>query len=231
MPVVKLIADQRAYPVLIEEDGDKWVLSFKYAPPLIAEVRCMEGARWQKERKVWQVERSRRNAWTLQYLLGKNPYARYDAPLPEIIPNRAADMRQFDRPGHPFKGLGPHQRIQVAQLITRKRTIIAAEPGMGKTLPVIEALEKLAIILGRTPRVWYTGTKTAVEGVKEEWRFWRAKIPVELWCTYDGLKRVLNTWEPGRPAPDVWIPDEGQKLKGHKSQRSEAGLHPVPRHA
>lgn len=226
MPVVKLITGGMSYPVAIEEHGDKWQLQFKYAPPLINEVRCMEGARWDSEKKIWKVERSRRNAWTLRYLLGKdNPYARYDTPLPEYTPIRTEKDRCYDRPGRPFTGVQLHQRIAVAQFLTRRRATYAAEPGMGKTLAVIEALETLQRSYDRPLRVCYSGTKTAVEGVKEEFRFWRCTVPVTWWTTYDGVKRLVNTWEPGQPAPDVWIPDEGQKLKGHKSQRSEAGLH------
>lgn len=225
MPAVKLKAGGYWNTVELEESGDRWSLRFKYAPSLIAEVKAMEGARWAPGPKLWTVLRSPRNKFTLGYMMGKPVYEVYEKPLQHFAPKRTPWC------GHkPHRGTCPecgckwclqqHQMVMIDHVLSRRRCIIAGKPGTGKTLVYIEALEATNED-GDTP--WCLGPDSALQGMTAEFRKWNSAVKPRF-MTYDGLKRVLATWKDGDPPPKRVIFDECSRLKGHKTQRSEAAL-------
>lgn len=63
-------------------------LDFSFNLAIKDEVKLMEGARWNPEKRCWTVKNNQRNDFTLKYLLGQNPFAPWDSELPVFKPNR-----------------------------------------------------------------------------------------------------------------------------------------------
>ena len=226
MPSVKLRAGGYWNVVDLEEAGDRWSLKFKWAPALIAEVKSMQGARWNPGSKTWSVERCNRNRFALGHLMGKPVYEPYERPLVQHTPRRPSWC------GHkPHRGPCPecgcywclqrHQMVMINHCLTRRRSIVAGKPGTGKTLVYIEVLEATNEG-GDIP--WCLGPESAIHGMTAEFRKWKSLVTPRF-MTYDGLKKVLANWKDGDPPPKRVIFDECSRLKGHKTQRSEAALY------
>lgn len=226
------------YPVSIEDDGDNWRLKFGYNRDLLAEVKAMEGARWNPGNKTWTVKRSNRNKFTLGFLMGKPVYEPYERPLIEVKTKRTP----FCGHTHPTGLYGKilpcascpcqwcireHQMVMIAHCLTRRRCIIAGKPGTGKTLVYIEVLEATDDEIDPNTGSpyndvpYYVSTEAGLLTLRTELSLWRTHIRPRA-LTFDGLKRVLSLWKPGDPPPRRLIIDESQKCKGHKTQRSEA---------
>ncbi len=78
---VKFRAGQYMVPGSITETGDdRLIVGFRYNKTLIEEIKAFEGARWNPEQKKWTIKDTQRNRFQLDYLLGNNPYARFDLP-------------------------------------------------------------------------------------------------------------------------------------------------------
>ena len=225
MPVVKLKAGSFLVPVQIEDSGDNWELTFGYNRALLDEIKSMEGARWNPNRKTWTVKRSSRNQFSLKYLMGKPVYAPYDAPLIEVTPNRPKWCGHKMHPKEVCKEcgckfcLGAHQMVMLSHVITRKRSILAGKPGTGKTLVAIEFME----LTDEGDLPWYVAPDSGIQAVIAEFSLWKLKVRPRL-MTYDGMKKELSNWKPGVPPPRRVILDECSRVKGHKTQRSEAAL-------
>lgn len=102
---------------LQEQDGRIYISS-AYNPDLIKEIKCFDGAKWHgyedPPKKVWSVTNNARNKFQLDYLTGKNPYARYDITAPKLV---------FERP------LRKHQVEAVEEAMVRHGYVLAAEMG------------------------------------------------------------------------------------------------------
>ena len=204
----KLKAGSWMIPVTMLYDDDRIYFKFKFNRPLMAEIKVMEGAKWhgydEKPRKLWSVANSPRNAFQLQYLEGKNPYAHYDKELINIIPKR---------------DLYDHQRVMLNQVMTRKRCLLAAEMGVGKSLVAIEVME-----LSNHDDWWWIGPKSALKSVELELLKWQSSVRPRL-LTYEKLKSILLAWSTGNVPPHGVIFDESSRIKNPTAQRSMAALH------
>ena len=203
---LKLRAGKYRLPVVINQEGGRLFLQFRYNVILKDEVRLMEGARWhgydeENPRKIWSIKDSQRNWFQLDYLAGKDPYAPYDA---EIIKHK------YSRP------LMDHQKEMADFALTRRKCELACEMGTGKTLAAIEVMERS----GHTDWYWI-GPKSALAAVDLEFSKWKSKIYPTM-MTYEGLTKVINNWEKGEKAPFGVIFDESSKVKTPTSQRSQA---------
>lgn len=225
MALVKLKAGGVLVPTEITDNGDNWELAFRYNRSLLEEVKNLEGARWNPSRKTWSAKRSSRNKFALGYLMGKPVFAPYDLELPVIQTNRPMPCGHKPHYGPcPECGcafcLRKHQPVMLSHAITRRRSIIAGKPGTGKTLVAIEFLEKTH----DSDLPWYVAPDAGLQAVYEQMDTWKAQVRPR-YLTYDGLKRVLATWKDGEAPPRRVIFDESSRLKGHKTQRSEAALY------
>ena len=212
---VKLQTGGYKYPVTLDIQDTKIMVSFGFNRGLINEIKSMEGARWHPETKNWSIKNSDRNWFQLSYLMGDNPYAQYDAPLIEY---------KTERP------LRDHQITMVRHALTRKQCVFAAEMGTGKTLSAIEVVEHLSNQSAQktgTPygekEVWYIGPVAGVRAVRRELIKWDCKVKIKM-MTYDRLTDVIKNW-PGGAAPKIVIFDESSKIKTPSAQRSQAALH------
>lgn len=191
----------------IETEGDRWVLKFGYSKPLIDEIKAMEGARWDPERRCWTVPQSQRNQYALDYLACKEPFKHYKTPLE----------------GTPRRALREHQVEMFKHVITRRHSILACDMGTGKTLVAIEAMEWAKEKWNIPDHLfWYVGPVSGVVAVGRELIKWNCTIKPMMF-TYDGLVSECKTYSGA--APRMIILDESSKLKTPTSQRSQVAKH------
>jgi len=198
-------------PVTIEENGNRLYFTFPFNRELMAEIKAMKGAKWHgyddvNPRKVWSVTNCLRNRFQLSYLAGQNPYQFYDLELSDIDPNRPE--------------VAKHQREFIAHLLQRKRCVLAARMGTGKTLAAIEAMEKSGFI----DFAWI-GPRSALAAVRLEFKKWKSPLK-PLFYTYETMRNMMQKGEFHIPHGGV-IFDEAQKIKNATSQRSVAAANLV----
>lgn len=205
-------------PVKFVRHEGRMYFGFAFNKKLMAEIKSMEGTKFhmyddlehRKEwviktfghDKIWSAADIPRNNFQLDFLLGKNPFARYDAPLIEINGSRA---------------LMGHQTEGLRHIYTRRQAILAHDMGLGKSLDLIELME----LSGHDDWIW-VAPKGALKAAERELVKWKSKVK-PLLLTYDGLVKLMNNWPEGKKAPFGVAFDECQKLKTPTAQRSQAG--------
>lgn len=195
-------------PATIIQENNHLFFDFPYNESLLNEIRSMQGRKWHgrdehNPRKMWSIPITQRNMFQLEYLSGKNPYARYDAPLKLFTPERPLREHQIETVAH---GLQVHYGIW------------AEEMGLGKTLSAMELMERS----GATNWLW-VGPRSALRGVDLEFEKWNCKITPQFY-TYEGMKKLITDWPAGKTAPQGVIFDESSRLKTFNSQRTEAAM-------
>jgi len=200
------------YPVRVTIQDDRFFFNFAYNPKLIAEIKCMQGAKWHgfdetNPVKQWSVPITDRNVFQINYLMERNPYAKFDVPLVEI---------STERP------LYRHQEETKAFILTRRTCIVAEEMGLGKSLAAIEAIEAVGYSGG--DEVWWVAPKSGIYAVERELRKWETNIRPRM-LSYPALVKIIRQWTPGTQAPKFVVFDESSKLKNPTSQRTQAAMH------
>lgn len=206
---LKLKAGKYYQPVELEDLGKSYKVSFKYNRTLINEIKNLEGAKWDPDTKTWTIKKSQRNKFSLHYLSKDhpNPYDPYRRP-PDI-------KIETSRP------LYNHQLKLLKQALTTRSAVWAAEMGTGKTLAAIELMERAYAEGIDEDEMWYVCPKSVMLVIKHELIKWQCKVTPKL-MTYESLKKTVENWEPGVPAPRVLICDESSKVKTWNSQRTQA---------
>lgn len=208
MPVRYLKSGKTKFPVDITHITDS-TLSFQFAwsqksdwVGLKNEIKGLENARFDFDKKIWTAANTPRNTWVLDYLdvNQPNPYDKYRQKLPSLSGTRAL----FD-----------HQNIMLSHCLFRRQCIMAAEMGTGKTLVIIEALEHL-----KPKNAWYVAPKFALHAISLEFNKWNAQV-WPLFLTYDQMKKEVVNWPSGELAPDFICFDESAYVKNSESQRSK----------
>lgn len=202
---VKLRAGKYKIPCKIEKVGNRLTFNFPYNQDLIAEIKVMEGSKYHGydpvPRKVWSIADTPANRFQLDYLKGNNPYAWYDRPLVEYVPERKPYAHQIN-----LTRIG----------LTYHYVLWGAEMGTGKTLAAIQVMESSG-----APDWFWVAPKSALNSAKLEFRKWDSKV--RPYCiTYDALKKILEGWQPGMLPPHGVVFDESSRLKNHTTQRSQA---------
>lgn len=203
----KLIAGRYKVPAKLEFNGDKIYVHFRFNRILLEEIKNFQGRKWhgydEPPRKVWSIPNTPRNLFQLDFLQGKNPYAKYDVKISEI---------ETERP------LYAHQKIMVAHGLAVHYGIWACEMGTGKTLSAIELMERTGI------KNWlWLGPRAGMQAIELELLKWKSQIWPRM-LTYEGLKKELENWS-GDKAPQGVIFDESSKIKSPTAQRSQSALH------
>jgi SNF2 family DNA or RNA helicase len=103
-------------------------------------------------------------------------------------------------------------------MLTRKQCIIAAEMGCGKTLSAFMAM----VLSGIKDWIW-VGTKGSLRSTAYEVNKWGLKV-VPKFVSYHELKKLVENWTPGKPAPKGIIFDESHRLKNFNAQWTEAAF-------
>lgn len=210
MPIetIKMRAGKYLKPVetWLNEEGTRQFFRWKgFQQAITDEIKNMEGAHFDWDKKIWSIAKSQRNDFQLTWLMGGDPYTRYDKPMVDFEPRRKCCMR--------------HQVDITRHVLTYHFTIEAAEMGTGKTLALIEAIEAV----GREDVLW-VGPRSALAAVELEFRKWRSEI-LPIFITYEKLKNVINYWPNDQKAPFFVVFDESSRVKSPTAQRSEAAQH------
>lgn len=201
-----LYAGGRGVLVTLTPHARSLILECRYHRPLIAEIKAMRGAKWDRLTKRWRISDCARNRLQLALLAGETPeeIARYDRPPPNVEPRRPQ--------------VRAHQRDMIAHLVGRKRCILAAQMRTGKTLAVIEAMEHSA-----PEGEWlYVAPAKVLAGIERELAKWGSTLKVRL-CSYAGLAPLLEEWD--GPAPVGVVFDESSRLKSASARRTIAAQH------
>jgi SNF2 family DNA or RNA helicase len=193
------------------KESGKIVFKFAWDPYLKDEIKIMHGARWVPETKEWTVTDNYRNFIALEYLQGRNPYAKQ----PVKIDN-------FGLPAY------SHQMAMVEFQLSMRRCLNIGEMGVGKTLAVIISLLNIysKIPPAEQPPIWYVAPKNALEASKYDFAKWITSrslmnLPVEF-MTYESMKSRVERKLADSQVPLVVIFDEISRLRTASSQRAQA---------
>lgn len=206
---VKMRVGQYIFPVTLKCTGTRIETQFNYNPPLQAEIKMMQGAKYHgfddvNPRKMWSIANSFRNWFQIQYLMGADPYKWYDRPVVQHTYTR---------------DLMTHQKMLADSGLTYHYCLWAAEMGTGKTLASIEVAERSGY-----KDIWYVGPKSGVKAVGLELIKWECPVKIRM-MTYEHLVSLVAKWSPGDPAPQGLILDECSKIKTPTAKRSQAAFH------
>ena len=201
--------------------GNRIEARFGYNPAMIEEIKtCFEGKKWHpKPDLFWSFEDSQHNQFRLKYMMGMDPYARYDMPLPDISTSTDLGTTVGPRTIHSKRGLFKHQLELKAHGLTRRQCIWAADPGVGKSLAAIEVAEDSGY-----GDWWWIAPKAALFSVQLEAIKWGSTVKFRF-MTYEKLVSTIASWKPGDPPPRGVIFDESSRLKNSATERSKAAKH------
>lgn len=180
----------------IPTDPDRLIIRFRYNAKMVEEIKSFDGARWNPADKYWTIYNNARNLFQLDYLTGGNPYKRYDTPLVPINKVREATRS--------------HQLEFESFFLTRKRCILGGEMGVGKTLAVINHMERVG---GN----WlWVAPRGALASARLEFANWQSKIQPYAYTTYESSKKFTLD-----ERIDHIVLDEFHKIKNPASGRSQ----------
>lgn len=198
-------------------DEDRVEFHFPFDRELMNEIKTLEKRKWlgppvnPDGPKLWDAPLTQRNMFRIAFLerhaTGFDPYAIYDAPLIEF---------ETQRP------VRSHQVEMTSFAITRHYGILAGEPGVGKTLAMIEAMEWASKNKGANNWL-YVCPKTVIPAIEREFRRWNSFVK-PTFMTYDAFTSMMNNWKAGDPAPQGAVLDESSKVKNLTAQRTQAAL-------
>jgi hypothetical protein len=202
----KLISGKVKKKVDITVSPTKLIFEFGYDEYLKDEVKVMDGARWNPEEGHWHAKNNRHNQFQLEYLMGLNPYKKWDQPLKEF---------EFRVP------LFPQQTQMAREGLTYHQMIWAAEMGLGKTLAAFMVIENLEMPNGAEG--WWVGPRSALASFEVEIDKWGLlkNFPTEI-ITYEGLVKLLREWPKGKKIPYYIFLDESSRVKTPGAKRSGA---------
>jgi SNF2 family DNA or RNA helicase len=199
-------------PVQLIYRANRIWINIKYNKKVIAYIKTMEQSKWhgfeEPPVKMWSILNSQRNAFQLDFMQGKNPYAPFEAQLDY-------NTLEFNRP------LYRHQREGVAHVLSRPASILACEMGTGKTLMALESAERH---LSPTDVLWYIGPRSGIYAVQRDLAKWRAKVFPERYLTYEKLSNIIKQVGTDIEVPKMVIFDESSKVKNPTANRTQACL-------
>jgi len=190
----------------ITKVGDELKLNYDFNVTIKDQLKIMlDRPRWDMTEKTWFCKDSLRSKFILDWIQGLNPYKHYDEVLKDFkaVRNIARD----------------HQNLMIAFGLTRKRCIIAAEMGTGKTLAAIEIMEQSG-----KRNWWFVAPRGALASVKLEVKKWNCKVQPRF-MTYEEHLKVVTNWKVGDFLPDGIIYDEASRLKNPLAKRTQAAQH------
>jgi SNF2 family DNA or RNA helicase len=166
-----------SWDIDVRNDGKTLAFRFNYNKQIVEEIKALAGARWNPDHKYWTAPASKRNLIALEILQGDYTiYEWYDQPLMNDV-KLPDDVKAFQ-----------HQVHGVKHIITKKRTLIAGEPGVGKTLLALLGLFNTECT---TPLI--VAPHSALAQWKRElikWGFHR--MYPWRWSTYESLQKILT---------------------------------------
>lgn len=202
-------------PIEVAEEDDRIYLRFAFNAPLSEALKGFQGRTWHgydtPPRKMWSILNNERNRFRLRKLLNQPVFEQWDKPL-----------EHFDLPREGIQ-LWEHQKEIYNHVLTRKRSVVAGDMGVGKSLIAILMMEYLVKVgFCDQEDCWFVGPTNAVNSFNRELVKWNSKLKPEIF-TYDRLVSFLKTYTGEHPK--VLICDEASKLKNWSTQRTKAVKH------
>lgn len=169
--------------ISIVETQNAYEVTFPYKPTLVNEIKAIPGRRFVYDRKCWSVPASSKDEllkWAYRYT--SNPF-NIEAPASVY---EAEEMPELEIEVPLKRTLFPYQRTGVAYGLTKKRIIIADEPGLGKTAQAI-ALS----VAAKAKCVLVICPATLKENWRREFLAWSDRKPMIL---TDKFKRSFRQY-------------------------------------
>ena len=223
----KMRAGQFYVPVRIDVRDGRMEFNFAYNKELIEEIKTsFDKRKWHGNdandgRKIWSAPINYRNLFQLEALQGKygpDPYRHWSEinyPV-EKIENHCSSRHKAIVP---YK----HQLDMMQHGMSVHWFIWGAEMGLGKTIAAVLMAEMFRPRYEYGEILW-VGPTSALTAAKVDFRKWDVRLPVQM-MTYDSLKRLVEEWPSGQPAPRVFIMDEASRCKTPSAQRTIACDH------
>lgn len=186
------ICNKYKYPGKLAIVGNKYIVDCNEI--CNAEFRKLPGAKIGTS-GTWSVPINRRNTACICYLQGLNPYSG------QTVQYTASRFPLFQ-----------HQQEIEKFVLSYNRGLIIASPGLGKTLAIMSALERLNLA-----KVLYISSKNALQSTIYDIGKWGIRLPGLELRTYDNL--ISDKYKFGYY--DCIVFDEAQKIKNPTSQRSK----------
>jgi SNF2 family DNA or RNA helicase len=207
---VNWAADKYFVPVTIRRIGNRIWFQFAYNKTILTTIKEeLEGIKWHgfedPPEKMWSALYSEHNIFRIAYHMRKNPYKRFD--------------EQYDLTLISNRPLKAHQIEGLNHVLHRKQALLAYEMGLGKTLIMIEAMERSRI------KNWlWVGPKAAIYSVQLDFVKWNSSIK-PTFITYNAMTSLVENWKNGTPAYQGIVFDESHNLKTPTSKRTLAARH------
>lgn len=213
MDYLRIPGTNKRVACTIERDQTEIALKFGFDVAIKDEVKVMEGSRWNPDRKCWVVKASQRNDFHLDILLGKNPFAPWDAEPVKFKPNR----------GLKSEGgiLYDYQADICSHQVSYPAAIDGAEMGVGKTLASIESFEYLQREWGNFT-AWYVAPKVALMSVRMDYKKWKAQYVPNFFTIHEFVQQVKGLDPAKSIPPRVLLLDEASKFKNAAAKSSQA---------
>lgn len=184
-----------------------------YLPKLIAELKEMEGARFEGN-NLWTVKDCARNNFTFD-ILSKGEYngesLRYIG-SPSVADTAKTKCSLWD---HQYKAF----RFKIA----RRRCIDAEEMGLGKTLSTLEAIKYLKEERNYQGEIWWIAPNSGLTSLRtqlQKWGFSQVLVGARIF-NYHGLEREME--EVDIP-PQIVVFDECHALKNSGARRTQLAM-------
>jgi hypothetical protein len=178
---------------ILKLDG-KYKIKSGHNKAIVAHIKRLAGAKWDGE--AWTIADNRHNRFQLAYMMGQNVYAQWEKE-PEVLTNS-------------YRPLMAHQQLLLGNALAKHCVMWAAEMGTGKTLAMIELME-------RVPIDWlYVGPISACTSVRYEFKKWGFKGKCAM-LTYEDLVKATVT-------PQGLLLDESSRAKTPTAKRSVAAF-------
>lgn len=208
MKAIKVVYSDRgrrySHPVLYELDGNTINFKFNYNKHIVEEIKALEGARWYPELKMWTATLSVRNLTALEIMQGDYTiYEWYSLPL--IKEFNSFDFQLFD-----------HQKIGVKWILTKKKCLIAGEPGVGKSLIALVALKNTTCT---HPLI--VAPLCAIQQWKRELVKWKIYEYPWRFINYESVQKITEEIKRGYYNIDFLILDESVKIKNPATERAK----------
>ena len=189
--------------MLITKQGNKFLISFKYNPNLVDQVKGLPGRRWDPVNKCWSVPQEY-EPYVREFARKYN--FRFSEDIREEVFGETPEMPELTV-SIPLKmNLFPYQAKGVAYCLEKKKVIIGDQPGLGKTAQAIATItaanafpclviapSSLKINWQREWQMW-TDKKAMIlnDNVKQNFHlFWSAGLCQVFIVNYESLKKYF----------------------------------------
>lgn len=204
-------------PVGFRVDEDRiWFQRTGFSKVLNRFIKTMKSYKWHGHLdppiKKWSIANCPRNVFQLMYHWGEPVYEWFERPL---IGGLVFDRPEFEKYG---AEIAPQQIDMVRRGLTYHYQILAAEPGLGKSLAAMEIMQRSG-----KKNWWFCGPKSALASVELEFKKWGLDPSIKLTVLgYEMLVKKIR-YDIGKfDVPDGVIFDEMSCLKDPTTHRATA---------